>query len=105
METRLETHWRRVGRMQVETAEYDYVVVGGGAVVAARLSEDPGNRVLLLRIALEDEAAGWTLAAVAKNILKKVYYVGGVGLGELFHFNTAVPRDPRTIQINARFKF
>ena len=65
----------------------------------------PSYETVNLRFALEDEVAGWTLAAVAKNIFKKVYYVGGVGLGELFQFNTAVPGDPRTFMINARYRF
>jgi len=65
----------------------------------------PGYEVVSLRLALENNAAGWTLSAQVKNLFEKVYYVGGVGLGELFQFNTAVPGDPRTFMINARMKF
>lgn len=65
----------------------------------------PGYEVVSLRLALENNAAGWTIAAQVKNLFEKVYYVGGVGLGELFQFNTAVPGDPRTFMINARMKF
>lgn len=65
----------------------------------------PGYELVNLRLGIENEDAGWSVALLAKNVFKKVYYVGGVGLGELFQFNTAVPGDPRTFQINGRFKF
>jgi len=65
----------------------------------------PGYEVVSLRLALDNNAAGWTIAGQVKNLFEKVYYVGGVGLGELFQFNTAVPGDPRTFMINARMKF
>ena len=65
----------------------------------------PGYELANLRFAIENEQAGWSVAALVKNVFKKVYYVGGVGIGELFQFNTAVPGDPRTFIINGRFKF
>lgn len=65
----------------------------------------PGYNLVNLRLALEDTSAGWTVAALVKNVFNKVYYVGGVGIGELFQFNTAVPGDPRTFLVSARLNF
>jgi iron complex outermembrane receptor protein len=65
----------------------------------------PKYELVNLRFALENKDAGWTIAALVKNVFDKTYYVGGVALGELFQFNTAVPGDPRTYMVNARFNF
>jgi iron complex outermembrane receptor protein len=65
----------------------------------------PGYEVVNLRLALANEEAGWTISATVKNLFQKVYWVGGVGLGELFQFNTAVPGDPRTFMVSARLNF
>ena len=65
----------------------------------------PGYSLVNLRLALENKEAGWTIAATVKNLFKEVYWVGGVGLGELFQFNTAVPGDPRTFMVSARLNF
>lgn len=40
-----------------------------------------------------------------KNALNQVYYVGGIGLGELFQFNTAIPGEPRTFFGEVRYNF
>lgn len=65
----------------------------------------PSYEVANLRLALKHLSAGWTVAALVKNVFDKTYYVGGVALGELFQFNTAVPGDPRTYMVNVRFNF
>jgi iron complex outermembrane receptor protein len=65
----------------------------------------PSYEVANLRLALKHLSAGWTVAALVKNVFDKTYYVGGVALGELFQFNTAVPGDPRTYMVNIRFNF
>jgi iron complex outermembrane receptor protein len=65
----------------------------------------PGYMLLNFRIGIEDQNSGWSLALNLKNALNHTYYVGGIALGELFQFNTAVPGDPRTVLVEARLKF
>ena len=66
----------------------------------------PGYGLLNFRLGLDPASkAGWSLSANLKNALNKVYYVGGVGFGSLFTFNTVVPGDPRTWQVEARYHF
>jgi len=65
----------------------------------------PGYGLLSFRFGLDQTTAGWSVSANLKNALNKVYYVGGVGFGSLFTFNTIVPGDPRTWQVEARYRF
>jgi iron complex outermembrane recepter protein len=65
----------------------------------------PSYKLVNFRVSIDDDKAGWSIAANLKNAFKKTYYVGGVGLGELFQFNTAVPGDPRTFLVEARLRF
>lgn len=68
-------------------------------------TELPGFGLVSFRIGLQDEAAGWSVSANLKNAFDKVYWVGGVALGELFQTNTAVPGEPRTFLLETRYRF
>jgi iron complex outermembrane recepter protein len=57
------------------------------------------------RVGIEHQDAGWSLSALLRNAFKATYYVGGVPLGKLFQINTAVPGEPRTFLVEARYKF
>jgi len=68
-------------------------------------TELPGYALVSFRIGLQDEAAGWSVSANLKNAFDRVYWVGGVALGELFQTNTAVPGEPRTFLLETRYRF
>ncbi len=65
----------------------------------------PGYSLVNVRLGLDKQEAGWSLSANLKNAFNKVYYVGGLALGNLFTLNTAVPGDRRTFLVEARYKF
>ncbi len=65
----------------------------------------PGYAIANFRLGLENDVAGWSLAANLKNAFDKVYYVGGVGFSSLFALNTVIPGEPRTILVEARYRF
>ncbi len=65
----------------------------------------PGYTIVNFRLGVQDKHAGWSVSANLKNAFNRTYYVGGVALGELFQTNTAVPGDPRTFLVEARFDF
>ena len=68
-------------------------------------AELPSYAIVNLRVGLESETGGWSLAGLVKNLFEETYYVGGVALGELFQTNSAVPGEPRTWQVELRFEF
>lgn len=65
----------------------------------------PSYTLVNFRVGVENEAAGWSIAGIVKNAFKELYYVGGVPLGQLFQLNTAVPGEPRTVMVEAKFNF
>lgn len=65
----------------------------------------PGYTLLNLRVGIDDKIAGWSLAGIVKNVTDKVFYTGGVGFGNIFALNTAVPGERRTFMVEGRFKF
>lgn len=65
----------------------------------------PGYTVANFRVGVEHEKAGLSLALHLKNAFNKVYYVGGIGFSSLFAVNTAVPGEPRTVLMEARWNF
>jgi iron complex outermembrane receptor protein len=69
------------------------------------LAKNPGYKLVNLRLGLSADQSGWSIAAIVKNIFDRTYYVGGIGLGELFQLNTTVPGDRRTIAVEGRFRF
>lgn len=65
----------------------------------------PGYTLLNFRAGIEDRLAGWSFAGILKNATNKVYYTGGVGFGNIFSLNTAVPGERRTFLLEGRYKF
>jgi len=67
-------------------------------------TEAPGYSILNVHAGL-DAATGWEVGINIKNALNKVYYVGGIGYASLLAVNTVIPGAPRTLVVEARYKF
>jgi len=67
-------------------------------------TEAPGYSILNMHVGL-DADAGWEASLNVKNALNKVYYVGGIGYASLLAVNTVIPGAPRTVVVEARYKF
>jgi len=68
-------------------------------------SKIDGYTITNLRLAVESEDGGWTVAAYLKNAFDETFYVGGIGFASLFAVNTVIPGAPRTYMVEARYKF
>lgn len=65
----------------------------------------PKYAIANFRVGLDQEEQGWSLAVNLKNAFNKIYYTGGVGFSSLLGVNTALPGDPRTVLVEAKYKF
>jgi iron complex outermembrane receptor protein len=65
----------------------------------------PGYSLVNLRLGLDSADGSWSVAGLVRNAADKVYYVGGLGFGSLFTYNLAVPGEPRTYQMELRYRF
>ena len=64
-----------------------------------------GYKLVNLRLDLEDKRSGWRLSANVKNVLNKIYYVGGFPVGQIVGTNTRIPGAPRTFLVEVRHNF
>lgn len=66
----------------------------------------PGYALVNLRASLDNIGGSRvSLAGVVRNLTNKVYYVGGVAVGQIISVNSATPGDPRTYYIEASIRF
>ena len=65
----------------------------------------PGYELANFRLGIESKSHGWSITGNVKNAFNKVYYAGGLQVGEIYQINTLVPGDPRTYTVEVRYKF
>jgi iron complex outermembrane receptor protein len=68
-------------------------------------SELPEYATTNFQVGLENPDAGWSVVANLKNAFNRVYYTGGVSALQLFQVASTVPGAPRTLRVEARYKF
>ena len=68
-------------------------------------TELPSFTIADFRIAMDSSKSGWSAALNVKNAFDKVYYVGGLPVGEIYQINTLLPGEPRTYTFEIRQKF
>jgi iron complex outermembrane receptor protein len=64
----------------------------------------PAYAIADFRVGIESKSRGWSVMANVKNAFNRVYFVGGIPIGNL-ELNTDVPGNPRTYSISGRIKF
>lgn len=64
-----------------------------------------GYALVNFRLGIADQRAGWSLTANLKNAFDRVYYVGGLAVGEIYQVNTLVPGEPRTYTLQMKYDF
>jgi iron complex outermembrane receptor protein len=93
-----------IGRGELYGQSKAYFSSLGNTVVPR--STIPGYHLANFRVELDEiGGTGLSISANLKNAFNKVYYVGGLALGQVLSFNSAVPGAPRTFFLEARYKF
>lgn len=75
------------------------------ALSLTRGAKIPAYELVNLRIGIEDEQSGISLAGIVKNAFDTTYFTGGVGFANIFSLNTAVPGERRTYMVEAKYRF
>ena len=65
----------------------------------------PSYTLANIRLGIENRDAGWSIAALVRNLSNKVYFTGGLPTGEIYQINVMVPGEPRTFSLEARYTF
>ncbi|WP_083536007.1 TonB-dependent receptor [Sphingobium sp. MI1205] len=66
----------------------------------------PGYAIANFRLAWEHvRGSGATISALLRNAFDRTYYTGGLPVGSVLTLNTALPAEPRTFQVEAKFEF
>lgn len=66
----------------------------------------PSYTLANFRVGIEESAgSGWSFSALVKNAFNETYYSGGIGFASLFALNIAIPGEPRTFLLEARYRF
>jgi len=69
-------------------------------------TELPSYTLVNLRLGLADiEHSGVSVAASVHNLTNRVYYIGGVPLGNVLTLNSAIPGAPRIFNVEATYRF
>ena len=69
-------------------------------------SDIPGYTLVNFRVGMDNiRNTGLSLAAYVRNAFDRVYYIGGIPVGDVETYNSAIPGDRRTFYVEGNYKF